>query len=72
MSCDLGKISLEAMNSISLKVGSSSITIDQSGITLKGMLVTAEADTTLTMKGLLVETNGSASNIVKGAVVMIN
>ncbi len=72
MTCDLGKISLEAMSSISLKVGSSSITIDQSGITLKGLLVTAEADTTLTMKGLLVETNGSATNIVKGAVVMIN
>ena len=60
------------MNSISLKVGSSSLLIDQTGITIKGMLITQEAQTTLTMKGLMVESNGSATNIVKGAVVMIN
>ena len=36
---DLGKSETEAMQSIELKVGQSSIKIDQMGITLKGMMI---------------------------------
>ncbi len=40
---DLGKIETEAMQSIELKVGQSSIKIDQMGVTIKGMMISIEA-----------------------------
>ena len=40
---DLGKIETEAMQSIELKVGQSSIKIDQMGVTIKGMMIKVEA-----------------------------
>lgn len=54
---DLGKITMEAMQSIELKVGANSIKIDQVGITVKGLMITSEA---------------SAIHTIKGAMVMIN
>jgi type VI secretion system secreted protein VgrG len=54
---DLGKISIEAMVSIELKVGMSSILIEQKGITIKGPLINSEA---------------MGINTIKGGMVMIN
>ncbi|MFL5297563.1 MAG: type VI secretion system Vgr family protein [Phenylobacterium sp.] len=69
---DLGKVTIEAMQSITLKVGSSSIVIDQMGVTVKGMMITSEAQIQHTMKGLLTEVDGSAMAVLKGGIVMIN
>jgi type VI secretion system secreted protein VgrG len=72
MKCDLGSISLEAMQSITLKVGSSSIVVDQTGVTIKGMMVKIEAQLMLDTKGLMVQHSADGIMIVKGALVMIN
>ncbi|NKE46926.1 type VI secretion system tip protein VgrG [Roseomonas frigidaquae] len=70
--CDLGAITLEAMQSITLKVGQSSLVVDQTGITLKGMLITSEAQLVHKVKGLMVQEKGDALIQVEGALVMIN
>jgi type VI secretion system secreted protein VgrG len=62
---DLGKISMEAMQAIELKVGGSSIVIDQIGITIKGTVK-------VEIKGVMVQSSADAMQIVKGGIVMIN
>lgn len=67
-----GKSTIEAMQSIELKVGSNSIKIDQSGITIKGMMVKVEGSTMLQAKSPMSTVEGSGMLTVKGGVVMIN
>jgi type VI secretion system secreted protein VgrG len=69
---DLGKIETEAMQSIELKVGQSSIKIDQMGVTIKGMMISIEAQVQCQVKALMTQVNGDAMTTVKGAIVMIN
>jgi type VI secretion system secreted protein VgrG len=61
----LGSISMQAMQSITLTVGGNSITIDQSGITISGMMITISADTIL-------QASGDAMTQIQGGIVMIN
>lgn len=67
-----GKSTIDAMQSIELKVGSNSIKIDQSGITIKGMMVKIEGSTMLQAKSPMSTVEGSGMLTVKGGVVMIN
>lgn len=69
---DLGKSETEAMQSIELKVGQSSIKIDQTGVTIKGMMVKVEGTIQTDIKGLMTNVNGSAMCAVKGGLTMIN
>jgi type VI secretion system secreted protein VgrG len=69
---DVGSVVVEATTQIELKVGGNSIVIDQTGVTIKGMMVSVEAQIELSAKGLMTEINGSAMTTVKGAIVMIN
>lgn len=70
---DLGKVTQEAMQSIELKVGSNSIKIDQSGIKIKGIMVTIEGDAMLKAKsGAMTQVEGGAMLMLKGALTMIN
>ena len=69
---DLGAATTEAMQSITLKVGQSSITIDQMGVTIKGMMISVQAQIQAEVKGLMTNVNADAINTVKGAIVMIN
>ncbi len=69
---DLGKVTIEAMQSITLKVGQSSIVIDQMGVTIKGMMITSEAQIQHSTKGLMTQINGTAMTQVQGAIIMIN
>jgi type VI secretion system secreted protein VgrG len=68
---DLGKISEEAMQSIEFKVGQSSVKIDQTGVTVKGMLVKIEGTIQTQVKGLMTQVNGDAMLTAKGGIVMI-
>jgi type VI secretion system secreted protein VgrG len=70
--CDLGKIEVEALQSIELKVGQSSIKIDQMGVTIKGMMVTSEAQIQLQTKGMMAQHNADVLMTIKGAITMIN
>ena len=78
---DLGKIEVEAMQSIELKVGGSSIKIDQMGVTIKGAMtvdvqaalsVAIKADLMASMQSLLTEVKADAMLTLKGAITMIN
>jgi type VI secretion system secreted protein VgrG len=68
----MGKQETSAMQSIELKVGANSIKIDQTGVTIKGMMVKIEATAIFQTKGALMQQEASAIHIVKGAMVMIN
>lgn len=57
MEAKMGKITIKAMTSIELIVGSSTIKIDQTGVTIKGTLVNSEAAAINTIKGGLVKIN---------------
>ena len=50
---DLGKIDIEAMQSITLKVGQQFHHDDQMGVTIKGMTIKVEAQMMLNTKGLM-------------------
>lgn len=69
---DAGKITVEAMQSIELKVGGNSIKIDQSGIKIKGMMVTVQGDMKVDVKSPMTTVAGDGMLTVKGGIVMIN
>lgn len=60
-----GGITIESMQKIELKVGGNSITIDQSGITLKGIMITTTAS------GMAKHT-ASGIMVISGKMTMIN
>lgn len=68
---DLGASTTEAMQSIQLKVGGSSITIDQTGVTIKGMMISIEGEVQTQVKGLMTQINGDAMLQLKGGITMI-
>lgn len=69
----LGKIEMEALQSITLKVGQSKLTLDQTGITLEGMIITAKAELMLqTESGAMATHKGGAMLTIKGGIVLIN
>ncbi len=68
---DLGKSALEAMQGIELKVGGSSIKVDQAGVTIKGMIVKVEGQAMTQVKGLMLQLSGDAMAQLKGGVTMI-
>ncbi|RMF88342.1 MAG: type VI secretion system tip protein VgrG, partial [Nitrospinota bacterium] len=68
---NLGKSSTEAMQSIELKVGTNSIKIDQTGITLKGLMIKIEGQMMTQMKGMMTQVNGNAMLQLKGGITMI-
>ena len=61
----LGSSALEAMQKIELKVGQSSIVLDQAGVTIKGMMVKVEGSVMTTVEG-------KAMLTLKGGLTMIN
>ncbi len=69
---DLGKSTTEAMQSIELKVGSSSIKIDQMGVTIKGMMIKIEGTAMLEAKSPMSQVKGDGLLILKGGLTMIN
>jgi type VI secretion system secreted protein VgrG len=68
----LGKIDEEAMQSIEMKVGQNSIKIDQTGVTIKGMMVKVEGQIQTQIKGMMTEVTADAILQVKGSLTMIN
>ena len=60
------------MQSITLKVGGSSIVIDNTGITMKGLMIQVSGDTLTALKGAMVQVNGSGMLTLAGGITMIN
>ncbi len=69
---DLGNITMEAMQTITLKVGSSKITIDQMGVTIEGMMIKVNATIQLQEQALMIQSSADALMQIKGGITMIN
>ncbi len=69
---NLGKEEREAMQSIELKVGQSSVKLDQTGVTIKGMMIKIEGQVLVDVKGLVTNVTGDAMLTLRGGIVMIN
>jgi type VI secretion system secreted protein VgrG len=69
---DAGKATIEAMQSIELKVGANSVKIDTTGVTIKGTMVTITGDAQCQIKGAMATVQGDGTLTLKGGVVMIN
>jgi type VI secretion system secreted protein VgrG len=69
---NLGKHSTTALQAIEMTVGQNSIKVDQTGVTIKGMMVTIEGQTMTELKGLMTTIKGDAMLTAKGGITMIN
>jgi type VI secretion system secreted protein VgrG len=67
-----GSSKSEAAVAIELKVGGNSIKIDQSGITIKGLMVNIQGTTTAEMKSPMTTVKGDGMLTLKGGLTMIN
>lgn len=68
---DVGKIDENAMQSITMTVGGNSITIDQTGVTIKGMMISIQGQVQTEVKGLMTQVSGDVMLQAKGAIIMI-
>jgi type VI secretion system secreted protein VgrG len=68
---NLGQSSTEAMQSIELKVGPSSIKLEPTGITIKGMMINIEGQTMTTVKGMMATVQANAILQLQGALTKI-
>ncbi|MEH6836751.1 MULTISPECIES: type VI secretion system Vgr family protein [Falsihalocynthiibacter] len=67
-----GKIDMTAMQSITLKVGPSSIKIDPSGVTIKGPMIKIEGTAMIEAKAPMTQVKGDAMLVLKGGLTTIN
>jgi type VI secretion system secreted protein VgrG len=66
-----GQVSVTAGTSITLTVGANSIKIDQTGVTINGMMITAKAQVQLQASALMTQVSGSAMTQITGGIIMI-
>ncbi len=69
---DAGSSSTDAGQAIELVVGANSIKIDQSGITIKGIMITVEGTAKADLKSPMTSVQGDGMLKVAGGVLMIN
>jgi type VI secretion system secreted protein VgrG len=60
------------MQSITLTVGGNSIKIDQTGITLKGIMIKLQGQAMVQAQGPMVQVSADAMLMLKGGITMIN
>jgi type VI secretion system secreted protein VgrG len=68
----LGKVTIEAMQGIELKVGQSSVKLDQKGVTVAGMMLSMAGQVQTELKGVMTTVKGDGMLTVKGGITMIN
>lgn len=69
---NLGKSETEAMQSITLKVGANKIVVDQTGITLDGLMIKLKGQAMIDSQAPMQKMNGDAMVMIKGGITMIN
>ncbi|HEX7758200.1 MAG TPA: type VI secretion system tip protein TssI/VgrG [Caulobacteraceae bacterium] len=72
LNLDMGAASTTAMQSITLTVGSSSIKIDQMGVTIKGMMIKIDGQVSVDVNSILTTVKADAMLTLKGGITMIN
>jgi type VI secretion system secreted protein VgrG len=68
---NLGQSSTEALQSIELKVGQSSVKLDQMGVTIKGMTINIQGQIQTQVQGLMTQLSATAMMQISGAITMI-
>lgn len=68
----LGKITIEAMQSITLKVGPSTVVLKPEGITIEAIKIEVKGTAMVEVKAPMVQESADAMMVIKGGVVMIN
>ncbi len=68
---DLGSSTTEAMQSIELKVGQSSVKVDQMGVTIKGAMIKIEGTAMTDVKAPMTTVSGDGMLTLKGGIIMI-
>jgi type VI secretion system secreted protein VgrG len=53
-------------------VGQSSVKLDQTGVTIKGMMITIEGQIQVQVKGMMTQIQGTAMLQEQGGIIMIN
>ena len=69
---ELGAITGEAMQSIELKVGANSVKIDQTGVTISGIMVKLSGEAMVDVGGPMTSVKADGILILKGGLVMLN
>jgi type VI secretion system secreted protein VgrG len=69
---NLGKSETQALQSIVLKVGKSSITVDQQGVKIKGLMVQLEGQIKLDIDAPLTSVSGKGMLTLRGGLTQIN
>jgi type VI secretion system secreted protein VgrG len=67
-----GAIDIEALQSITLKVGPSSITLDPSGVSIKGIQVQVEGEAMASVKAPLTQIDAEGMLKASGGIMMLN
>ncbi|HEX4366307.1 MAG TPA: type VI secretion system tip protein TssI/VgrG [Rhodopila sp.] len=67
-----GKATVTAMQSIELTVGSNSIRIDQTGVTINGMLISVNGTASISLDAPMTSVSGDATVTITGGLVEIN
>ena len=70
--CAVGGYKVSALQGIELTCGPSSIKLDPTGVTIKGLMVKIEGTTMTEVQGLLTKISASAMLQAQGAITMIN
>jgi type VI secretion system secreted protein VgrG len=68
----MGSQTTEAMQSIELKVGQSSVKLDQTGVTITGMMIQIQGQVQTQVKAPMTQVNGDAMLTLQGGITMIN
>jgi len=69
---DMGQITEDAMQSITMTVGANSIKIDQTGVTISGIMVKIQGQAMLQAQAPMTQVSGDGMLTLKGGIVMIN
>ncbi|MEZ5666433.1 MAG: type VI secretion system tip protein TssI/VgrG [Alphaproteobacteria bacterium] len=67
-----GQVTIEAAQSIELKVGGNSVKIDPSGVTINGTMVKASGSASVTVEGSMTKVAGSGMLQLQGGLVKVN
>jgi type VI secretion system secreted protein VgrG len=69
---DAGAASTTAMQSITLTVGGSSVKVDQTGVTIKGMMIKIQGNATVDVDAPMTTVKGDGMLTLKGGITFIN
>jgi type VI secretion system secreted protein VgrG len=67
-----GSIKMEALTSIELKVGTSTVKIEQAGVTVSAMQIKLSGQTMVQIEGPMTKINADGMMMLKGGIMMLN